>query len=50
MGEDVSYSGTASAAMEGVLHGIPSIAISQVLQDKDYFGFDFSLPKIQFII
>ncbi len=45
MGEDVSYSGTASAAMEGVLHGIPSIAISQVLRDKDYFGFDFALAK-----
>ncbi|MDD6055452.1 MAG: 5'/3'-nucleotidase SurE [Helicobacteraceae bacterium] len=45
MGEDVSYSGTASAAMEGVLHGIPSIAISQVLEDKNYFGFDFSLAK-----
>lgn len=45
MGEDVSYSGTASAAMEGVLHGIPSIAISQVLQDKNYFGFDFELAK-----
>lgn len=45
MGEDVSYSGTASAAMEGVLHGIPSIAVSQVLQDKNYFGFDFALAK-----
>ncbi|EES89980.1 5'/3'-nucleotidase SurE [Helicobacter canadensis] len=45
MGEDVSYSGTASAAMEGVLHDIPSIAISQVLQDKNCFGFDFSLAK-----
>lgn len=45
MGEDVSYSGTASAAMEGALHGIPSIAISQVLQDKNYFGFDFALAK-----
>lgn len=45
MGEDISYSGTASAAMEGVLHGIPSIAISQVLQDKNYFGFDFALAK-----
>ncbi|TLD85264.1 5'/3'-nucleotidase SurE [Helicobacter sp. MIT 11-5569] len=45
MGEDVSYSGTASAAMEGVLHGIPSIAISQVLKDKDHFGFDFALAK-----
>jgi len=30
MGEDITYSGTASAAMEGVLQGIPSIAISQV--------------------
>lgn len=45
MGEDISYSGTASAAMEGVLHGIPSIAISQVLQDKNYFGFDFELAN-----
>lgn len=45
MGEDVSYSGTASAAMEGVLHDIPSLAISQVLQDKNAFGFDFALAK-----
>lgn len=45
MGEDVSYSGTASAAMEGVLHGIPSLAISQVLKDKNHFGFDFALAK-----
>ena len=30
MGEDITYSGTASAAMEAVLHGIPAIAISQV--------------------
>jgi len=34
MGEDITYSGTASAAMEGVLLDIPSIAISQVCQDK----------------
>lgn len=45
MGEDVSYSGTASAAMEGVLHGIPSLAISQVLRDKNCFGFDFALAR-----
>lgn len=45
MGEDVSYSGTASGAMEGVLHDIPSIAISQVLQDQNTFGFDFTLAK-----
>ena len=30
MGEDITYSGTVGAAMEGVLQGIPSIAISQV--------------------
>ncbi|MDX1623006.1 MAG: 5'/3'-nucleotidase SurE [Gemmatimonadota bacterium] len=30
MGEDVSYSGTVSAAMEGTLLGIPSVAISLV--------------------
>ncbi|MDE5591433.1 MAG: 5'/3'-nucleotidase SurE [Helicobacter sp.] len=45
MGEDVSYSGTASAAMEGVLHGIPSIAISQLFYEKEMFGFDFALAK-----
>ncbi len=30
MGEDITYSGTASAAMEAVLQGIPSFSISQV--------------------
>lgn len=30
MGEDITYSGTASAAMEAVLQDIPAIAISQV--------------------
>ncbi|MGH7573138.1 MAG: 5'/3'-nucleotidase SurE [Gemmatimonadota bacterium] len=34
MGEDVSYSGTVSAAMEGALLGIPSIAISLVHGDE----------------
>ncbi|SFV57491.1 5-nucleotidase SurE [hydrothermal vent metagenome] len=37
MGEDITYSGTASAAMEGVLHGVASIAISQVM--------DFNTPN-----
>lgn len=37
LGEDVSYSGTVSAAMEGVLMGIPSIAFSLVgRQDFDF--------------
>jgi len=34
MGEDITYSGTAAAAMEATLQGIPSIAISQVCRDK----------------
>lgn len=40
MGEDITYSGTAAGAMEGVLHDIPSIAISQVM--------DFTNPKEDF--
>lgn len=38
LGEDVSYSGTVSAAMEGTLLGIPSIAISLAARDS----FDFT--------
>lgn len=37
LGEDVTYSGTVSAAMEGTLMGIPSFAISLAGRD----GFDF---------
>ncbi len=37
MGDDITYSGTVSAAMEGTLLGIPSIAISLVARDT----FDF---------
>ncbi|QJB70348.1 5'/3'-nucleotidase SurE [Parasphingorhabdus halotolerans] len=35
LGEDVTYSGTASAAMEGALAGIPSIALSQAYARED---------------
>ncbi len=42
MGEDITYSGTAAGAMEGVLHDIPSIAISQVMDFTDPSG-DFTL-------
>lgn len=48
MGEDITYSGTASAAMEAVLHGVPAIAISQVCKDKCADiknGWDFALAK-----
>jgi 5'-nucleotidase len=46
MGEDITYSGTAGAAMEAVLQGIPAIAISQVYKDgvesiKNY-GYDLA--------
>ncbi|MDD2790864.1 MAG: 5'/3'-nucleotidase SurE [Sulfurimonas sp.] len=42
MGEDITYSGTAAGAMEGVLHDIPSIAISQVMDFTNPEG-DFTL-------
>jgi len=44
MGEDITYSGTAAGAMEGVIHGIPSIAISQVMDFTNPKG-DFTLAK-----
>ena len=34
MGEDITYSGTVGAASEAVLQGVPSIAISQVIDEK----------------
>ena len=36
MGEDVSYSGTVSAAMEATLLGIPSVAVSLVHADEQW--------------
>ncbi len=38
MGEDVTYSGTVSAAIEGTLLGIPSIAVSLVTRGAADFG------------
>lgn len=35
LGEDVTYSGTVAAAMEGTLLGVPSIALSQVYNGAD---------------
>ena len=37
LGDDVTYSGTVSAAMEGTILGIPSIAVSQMGEDRFYF-------------
>ncbi|WP_106639529.1 5'/3'-nucleotidase SurE [Allosphingosinicella vermicomposti] len=41
LGEDVTYSGTVSAAMEGALAGIPSIALSQVYARE---GMGYTVP------
>ena len=38
LGDDITYSGTVSAAMEGTLQGIPSIAVSLVTRTR--FRFD----------
>ena len=35
LGEDVHYSGTVAAAMEGVLLGVPAIALSQIFSDDE---------------
>ncbi len=40
LGWDLTYSGTVSAAMEGVVSGVPSFAISVVSRDRDT---DYSL-------
>src|SRR5438270_10023120 len=37
MGSDITYSGTVSAAMEGVVSGVPAIAVSLA----DYYEWDF---------
>ncbi len=44
MGEDITYSGTCAGAMEAVLHNVPAIAISQVMDFKNPAG-DFSLAR-----
>ena len=40
LGDDVTYSGTVSAAMEGTLLGVTSMAVSQADPDADPGGFD----------
>jgi 5'-nucleotidase len=45
MGEDITYSGTVAGAMEGVLQGFPSIAISQVIGKGSWDNIDYTLAK-----
>ena len=50
MGEDITYSGTAAAAMEAVLQGIPAIAISQVYNNSgktiEQYGYTLAQQSI----
>ena len=54
MGEDITYSGTASAAMEAVLQGIPAIAISQVYnsggETLKTFGYNLAKESIATLV
>ena len=52
LGDDITYSGTVSAAMEGTLLGIPSFAISQVADDDFQFDVaaEFALHLARLII
>jgi 5'-nucleotidase len=52
LGEDISYSGTVSAAMEGTLLGIPSVAISLVAREKFDFkvAADFAIRLVRRIL
>ena len=47
LGDDITYSGTVSAAMEGTLLGIPSIALS--LAGRSDFNFDYALHHSELI-
>lgn len=54
MGEDITYSGTASAAMEAVLQGIPGIAISQVYAEHgksiEEHGYTLAMESIAMLV
>ena len=48
--DDISYSGTIAAAIEGSLMGIPSIALSQVYNDRKNLSWDVSKKYSQVVI
>lgn len=51
LGEDITYSGTASAAMEAVLHGVPAIAISQAYnKNANNLNFDLASQVIKDLV
>ena len=51
MGEDITYSGTAAGAMEAVLHDVPAIAISQVMDfTKPLPDLNLAMQTIQTLV
>lgn len=49
VGDDVTYSGTIAAAMEGTLLGVPSMAFSQLYNDRENVPYDIAVkyaPKL----
>lgn len=52
LGDDIHYSGTVSAALEGGIMGVPSIAISVVAREKFYFDFasEFAVKLVKRIL
>lgn len=51
MGEDITYSGTASGAMEAVLQGVPAIAISQDFSNdmREKNGYNYALAQASIV-
>ncbi len=47
LGDDITYSGTVAAAIEGTLLGVPSIAISLVREDRNNSGYRNVASKFQ---
>ncbi len=52
MGQDVTYSGTVTAAMESVIFGVPAIAVSyDSYADQDFdFGADFTADLVPVVL
>ncbi len=47
LGDDITYSGTVAAAIEGTLLGVPSIAISLIRKNQNSNRFQKSISKLQ---
>ena len=50
LAEDITYSGTASAAIEGVMLGIPSVALSQIIRYKSEIHWDTARAYASLVI